>query len=99
LTNFPTFNQDTTGTAAHASALAATPAVCPGGEFAAGVLATGDATGCASPPSAPVSSVFGRVGAVTAQAGDYSFAQLSGVLAANQLPLSFTAPLATACAS
>ncbi len=33
-----------------------------------------------------VNSVFGRTGAVTAQAGDYSFGQLSGTANANQLP-------------
>ncbi len=32
-----------------------------------------------------VSSVFGRTGAVTAQAGDYSFSQISGQLALNQI--------------
>jgi hypothetical protein len=36
--------------------------------------------------SPPVSTVFGRTGAITAQAGDYSFAQLSGVAASAQLP-------------
>jgi hypothetical protein len=33
-----------------------------------------------------VTSVFGRTGTVTAQTGDYSFAQISGSAAANQLP-------------
>ena len=32
-----------------------------------------------------VSSVFGRTGAVTAQAGDYSFSQIAGQLALNQI--------------
>jgi hypothetical protein len=35
--------------------------------------------------SGAVSSVFGRTGAVTAQAGDYSFSQISGYLALNQI--------------
>lgn len=35
----------------------------------------------------PVTSVFGRTGAVTAQTGDYSFSQISGSVAAGQLPL------------
>ena len=35
--------------------------------------------------SGAVSSVFGRTGAVTAQAGDYSFSQISGYLAVNQI--------------
>ncbi|MEO8596168.1 MAG: hypothetical protein ABI759_22810 [Candidatus Solibacter sp.] len=33
-----------------------------------------------------LASIFGRTGAVTAQVGDYSFAQLSGVIATAQLP-------------
>jgi len=33
-----------------------------------------------------VGSVFGRTGAVTAQAGDYSFAQIAGTATASQLP-------------
>jgi hypothetical protein len=33
----------------------------------------------------PVSSVFGRTGAVTAQSGDYSFSQLSGNIAVSQM--------------
>jgi len=35
--------------------------------------------------SGAVSSVFGRTGAVTAQAGDYSFSQISGQLALSQI--------------
>jgi hypothetical protein len=34
----------------------------------------------------PVTSVFGRIGAVAAQTGDYSFAQVAGSVASNQLP-------------
>jgi hypothetical protein len=34
----------------------------------------------------PVTSVFGRIGAVAAQASDYSFAQIAGAVASNQLP-------------
>jgi hypothetical protein len=37
--------------------------------------------------TAPVTSVFGRTGAVIAQTGDYTFAQLGGSLASGQLPL------------
>lgn len=40
----------------------------------------------AAVPAAPVSSVFGRTGAVTAQSGDYSFSLISGTLATTQLP-------------
>lgn len=35
---------------------------------------------------APVLSVFGRQSNVTAQTGDYSFAQISGMITAGQLP-------------
>jgi hypothetical protein len=37
-------------------------------------------------PSPPLASVFGRTGSVTAQTGDYSFAQVSGTASASQLP-------------
>jgi hypothetical protein len=37
-------------------------------------------------PSALVPSVFGRVGPIGAQSGDYSFAQISGTAGASQLP-------------
>lgn len=43
----PTLNQNTTGNAATAGALAATPQLCPTGQAPTGVLANGDATGCA----------------------------------------------------
>jgi len=36
--------------------------------------------------SGAVSSVFGRSGAVTAQAGDYSFGQISGTIGSSQFP-------------
>jgi len=37
-------------------------------------------------PNALVASVFGRTGPIAAQAGDYSFAQISGAAGASQLP-------------
>lgn len=46
--NFPTLNQSTTGNAATATALAASPAQCGGGQFATGVTATGIAN-CSTP--------------------------------------------------
>lgn len=49
----------------------------------------------AAPPAAPVSSVFGRTGAVVAATNDYSFSQISGAASPGQLPL-FTATLAGA---
>lgn len=39
----------------------------------------------ATPPAAPVSSVFTRTGAITAQANDYSFSQLSGNISTSQM--------------
>jgi hypothetical protein len=48
LTGFPTLNQGTTGNAATATALAATPTLCATGQAPTGVLANGNATGCAS---------------------------------------------------
>jgi hypothetical protein len=48
LTNFPTFNQSTTGNAATATAFAALPTPCLAGlSSASGILANGNATGCA----------------------------------------------------
>lgn len=52
------------------------------GSEAAGNVLTSDATGIASwtaPPSAPISSVFGRMGAVVANAGDYDAAQIDNI--------------------
>ena len=36
--------------------------------------------------TSPITTVFGRTGAITAQTGDYSFAQLSGIVLGTQLP-------------
>jgi hypothetical protein len=44
-----------------------------------------NATGGGGSNGGAVSSVFGRTGAVTAQAGDYSFSQIAGQLALNQI--------------
>jgi hypothetical protein len=48
MTSFPTFNQSTTGNAATATALAALPNQCTGGQFATGVAASGNAN-CSTP--------------------------------------------------
>ena len=37
-------------------------------------------------PAVSVASIFGRTGAVTAQSGDYGFAQIGGTVAGSQLP-------------
>lgn len=42
----PTLNQSTTGNAATATALAATPSLCPSGQAPTGILPSGNATGC-----------------------------------------------------
>lgn len=47
--DFPTLNQSTTGNAATATALSATPTTCGAGVAATGVLANGNATGCFTP--------------------------------------------------
>lgn len=38
-------------------------------------------------PGAPVTSVFGRTGAIVPQSGDYSFTQVAGAASASQLPV------------
>lgn len=46
--DFPTFNQSTTGNAATATALSATPTLCSTGFAPTGILANGNATACAA---------------------------------------------------
>ena len=46
--DIPTLNQNTTGNAATATALAATPTLCPTGQAPTGILANGNATACAA---------------------------------------------------
>lgn len=62
------------------------------GSLTSGDCAKFDATGniidSGSSCGGPLASVFGRVGAVTAQNGDYNFSQISGQAAAAQLPSS-----------
>jgi len=48
MTSFPTLNQNTTGNAATATALAGTPTLCSSGNAPTGILANGNATGCAA---------------------------------------------------
>jgi hypothetical protein len=55
--NFPTLNQSTTGNAATATALAATPTLCSSGEAPLGVLSNGNATGCFATATGTVTSV------------------------------------------
>lgn len=53
----PTWNQNTSGTAALATALAATPTLCSPGYAPVGILANGNATGCALLGGGSVASV------------------------------------------
>lgn len=86
MTSFPTFNQNTSGTAAN---LSGTPTL-PNGT-AATTQTTGDtSTNLATDAfvaaaiaayTAPVTSVFTRTGAVTAQSGDYTAAQVGAISA------------------
>lgn len=58
--DFPTLNQNTTGNAGTATALASTPSLCSTGSAPTGILVSGNATGCA---------VFGTITGVTAGTG------------------------------
>lgn len=49
LTGFPTLNQDTTGSAAVAAALAGSPTTCSAGQAARGITAAGNSFGCFTP--------------------------------------------------
>lgn len=55
--DFPTLNQSTTGNAATATALASTPSLCTTGQAPTGILANGNATGCASITPASFSAI------------------------------------------
>jgi trimeric autotransporter adhesin len=47
---------------------------------------SGSSWGPQTPPASPLSTVFGRTGAVTAQTGDYQFSQIGGTVSGSQLP-------------
>lgn len=82
-----------TGNANTATSFFSLPSSCTGSQVAYGVDVHGNAlckdltyADIGSPPgSFPVSSVFSRTGAITAQTGDYSFSQISGTISAGQL--------------
>jgi hypothetical protein len=65
-TNFPTLNQSTTGNAATATALAATPTLCSSNFAPTGITTTGNATGCFQPGTAAYYSTI-----PAAQTGTY----------------------------
>lgn len=54
----PVLNQNTTGNAATASALAATPSLCSAGQAAGGILPSGNATQCFTPSGGSGSMVY-----------------------------------------
>ena len=77
----PTLNQSTTGNAATASNATAVGGITVSGTPTSGQVLTatsGTAADWQALPSAPVTTVFGRTGAVVATSGDYSFSEISG---------------------
>ena len=90
MTSFPTLNQSTTGnaatatTATTASALAGTPTTCSAGQAAAGIVASGNATGCFTPAGSGTvnSGTQGQLGwyatSTTAISGNANFALNTG---------------------
>jgi hypothetical protein len=70
----PTLNQSTTGNSGTATALAANGSNCSSGNYPLGVDASGNAETCTV---LPVTSVFGRTGAIVATSGDYTAAQVT----------------------
>ena len=65
----PTLNQNTTGNAATATALAATPTLCPTGQAPTGIVASGNATGCAAVGVGTVTSVTGTANQIDVATG------------------------------
>lgn len=65
--DFPILNQNTTGNAATATALAATPTQCTGANFSTGIAANGNAN-CSVPPGG-VSSVTGTANQIASSGG------------------------------
>jgi hypothetical protein len=64
MTAFPTLNQSTTGNSATATALASTPVLCLiAGQVPTGVLANGNATGCAALLASQVTNAFSTAAA------------------------------------
>jgi hypothetical protein len=67
----PTLNQSTTGNAATATALAAAPTLCSSGQYAQGVLASGNATGCNTPAASVLNPVANITGTYNVTAADF----------------------------
>ena len=89
MTSFPTLNQSTTGNAATATALAATPSQCSGSQFATGITASG-AANCATPSGGGgtynyLADHVGLQSAVSLTASTYT-SLYSYTLAANAVP-------------
>ncbi len=93
----PVLNQNTTGNAATATALAGTPTLCSAGQAAGGILASGNATGCFTPagggsmvyPGAGIANSTGTTWGTSFSVGNTgsSIPQLSsGFLSASIIP-------------
>lgn len=93
LTGFPTLNQNTTGNAATATALASTPTQCSGVQFATGIAANGNAN-CATPAGGSVKTAYGTLhiffGATSITFNGAGLASLTYV-GTGQATLTFTA--------
>lgn len=87
LTNFPTLNQSTSGNAATATALASAPTLCTTGNAPTGILANGNATGCAAIGAG--STVFQVNGVGLTSSTTVNFLNSA---ATNGLTLTFTNP-------
>ena len=83
--DIPANAANTSGNAGTATQLSALPTTCSTGQAPLGILANGNATGCWT-PTGGVTSFNSRTGAIVPATGDYSFSQISGTLAHNQLP-------------
>lgn len=86
--DFPTLNQNTTGNAATATALAANGTDCSVGQPALGVDASGNATGCAALTAAQVTNAASLVASNTFTTGTQSFAAVTHFVALNGLTAS-----------
>lgn len=92
LTNFPTFNQSTTGNAATATAAAGTPTLCPAGQAPAGILANFNATGCTAigGGGSALSAITAASGTNTIASGDNSQTWQWAITTADKKAFSFT---------
>jgi hypothetical protein len=69
LTNFPTLNQNTTGNAATATSLSATPVICGPNQAPRGIVTNGNSTGCQSIQASPAPATSIQYAAGTCTGG------------------------------